>query len=78
MESDGKNGVQVRLDSKLDGGKIVYSTDSSAPDASATAYTAPVPVTQTGTIRAIVLEDGKPYGNEYQQAFLFHKAMGKR
>lgn len=77
VESNGKNGVQVRLDAKLDGGKVVFTTDSSAPDMNATAYTGPIPVTKTGTIRAIVLQDSKPYGNEWQQRFLFHKALGR-
>ncbi|WP_341843262.1 glycoside hydrolase family 20 protein [Chitinophaga caseinilytica] len=77
VENAGKNGVQVKLDSKLDGGKIVFTTDSSAPDAASTPYTGPIPVTKTETIRATVLQDGKPYGNDWQQSFVFHKAMGK-
>ncbi|WP_341837710.1 family 20 glycosylhydrolase [Chitinophaga pollutisoli] len=77
VEPDGKNGVQLRLDTKLDGGKIVFTTDSSAPDAAAISYTGPIHITKSGTIRAIVLQEAKPYGNEYQQAFVFHKALGR-
>ena len=78
VESDGKGGVVVKLDSKLDGGKIFYTTDSSAPSTQSTPYTGPITVKKTETIRAAVFQDGKPYGNEYVQPFTYHKAMGKK
>jgi hexosaminidase len=78
VESDGKGGVTVKLDSKLDGGKIFYTTDSSAPTPQSTPYTGPIPVTRTETIRAAVFLDGKPYGNEYTQPFIYHKAVGRK
>lgn len=71
-------GVAVRLDSKLDGGKIFYTTDSSAPTPQATPYTGPVIISKAATIRALVFKDGKPYGNEYTQPFIFHKALAKK
>ncbi len=78
VEDNHKGGVQVKLDAKLDGGKITYTTDSTAPTAEGTAYRAPVQVQQSGTIRAQVFQDGKPFGNEYSQAFLYHKGLGKK
>jgi hexosaminidase len=77
IESDGKGGVQVKLDSKLDGGKITYTTDSTAPTAQSPAYASPVPVTKTGVVRAAVFQGDRQYGNEFQQAFVLHKAVGK-
>ncbi|QEH44003.1 family 20 glycosylhydrolase [Chitinophaga sp. XS-30] len=77
VESDGQGGVQVTLDSKLDGGKIYYTTDSAAPTAQSTPYTAPVKVERSGVIRAAVFQGDRMYGNEFRQAFQFHKAVGK-
>ncbi|MBO9155103.1 family 20 glycosylhydrolase [Chitinophaga sp. GCM10012297] len=77
VESDGKGGVQVKLDSKLDGGKITYTTDSSAPTAQSSAYVSPIPVTQSGVVRAAVFQGENQYGNEFRQAFVLHKAVGK-
>ncbi|NIG53511.1 family 20 glycosylhydrolase [Chitinophaga sp. Cy-1792] len=77
-EDNKKGGVEVKLDAKLDGGKIFYTTDSSAPTPQSQAYTAPVQVLKTGVVRAQVFQDGKPFGNEYNQPFLFHKALGKK
>ncbi len=78
VESNGKGGVTVKLDSKLDGGQIFYTMDSSAPGPQSTPYTGPISVTQTGTLRAGLFLDGKPYGNEYTQPFIYHKAIGRK
>lgn len=78
VESDGKGGVTVTLDSKLDGGKIFFTTDSSAPGTQSTPYTGPIAVTKTGTIRAGLFLNDKPYGNEYTQPFIYHKAIGRK
>jgi hexosaminidase len=78
VESNGKGGVTVKLDSKLDGGQIFYTMDSSAPGPQGTPYTGPISVTQTGTLRAGLFLDGKPYGNEYTQPFIYHKAIGRK
>jgi len=72
------SGVSVKLDSKLDGGKIFYTTDGSTPTPQATAYTNPIVIDKAETIRALVFLDGKPYGNEYTQPFVFHKALAKK
>ncbi|MET3876572.1 family 20 glycosylhydrolase [Chitinophaga sp. OAE865] len=78
VTDNGKGGVDVILASKLDGGKIFFTTDSTAPTPQATPYTTPVQITHTGTLRAQVFLDGKPFGNEYNQAFLFHKGLAKK
>ncbi|WP_343701607.1 family 20 glycosylhydrolase [Chitinophaga sp.] len=77
VESDHKGGVQVNLVSKLDGGIITYTTDSTAPTAQSTRYTGPVRVEKTGMIRAAVFQGDKQYGNEFQQAFTLNKATGR-
>ncbi|NLR63715.1 family 20 glycosylhydrolase [Chitinophaga varians] len=73
-----KGGVEVKLDSKLDGGKIVYTLDSTAPSLQSKAYSGPVQIQQSGTLRAQVFQGDKPFGNEYSQHFIFHKALGKK
>ena len=78
VTDNGKGGVAVVLNSKLDGGKIFFTTDSTAPTPQATPYTAPVQITRSGTLRAQVFLDGKPFGNEYDQTFLFHKGLAKK
>lgn len=76
--TDSSSGVLLKLDTKLDGGKIVYTTDGSAPTPKSTPYTTPIPVQQTGDIRAAVYQEDKRFGNEYVQTFLFHHALGKK
>jgi hexosaminidase len=71
-------GVQLKLDSKLDGGKIVYTTDGSNPGAQSTPYTTPIAIQQTGSIHAAVYQGDKKFGNEYVQAFIYHHALGKK
>lgn len=78
ITDNSKGGVEVVLDSKLDGGKIFFTTDSTAPTPAATSYTAPIQITRTGTLRAQVFQDGKPFGNEYSQAFVYHKGLAKK
>lgn len=78
VESDGQGGVQVKLDSKLDGGKIFWTTDGSAPTTASTPYTNPVKIERSGTVRAAVFQGDNIYGNEFQQSFEFHKAVGKQ
>ncbi|KAA2240156.1 family 20 glycosylhydrolase [Chitinophaga agrisoli] len=71
-------GVVVTLSSKLDGGQLFYTVDGSNPTPQSTPYTAPIPVDKAETVRAAVFLDGKAYGSEYTQAFIFHKALGKK
>ncbi|CAL1516908.1 family 20 glycosylhydrolase [Chitinophaga sp. MM2321] len=78
VADNGKGGVEVKLDSKLDGGKIFYTTDSTAPAPNGTPYTTPVQIEKTSTLRAQVFLNDKPFGNEYNQHFLFHKGLGKK
>ncbi|MFY0254874.1 family 20 glycosylhydrolase [Chitinophaga sp. 30R24] len=78
ITNNGKGGVSVVLDSKLEGGKIFYTTDSTPPTLQSTPYTQPVQIVQTGPLRAQVFVDGKPFGNEYNQAFVYHKGLGKK
>lgn len=78
VTDNGKGGVAVVLNSKLDGGKIFFTTDSTAPTPQATPYTDAVQITRSGTLRAQVFLDGKPFGNEYNQTFLFHKGLAKK
>jgi hexosaminidase len=78
VTDNSKGGVAVVLNSKLDGGKIFFTTDSTAPTPQATPYAGPVQITRSGTLRAQVFLDGKPFGNEYNQTFLYHKGLAKK
>ncbi|MCK7556999.1 discoidin domain-containing protein [Chitinophaga sedimenti] len=69
--------MSVKLSSQLDGGKLIYTLDSSAPTASSPEYTGPVAITKSGTFRGVVLQDGKAFGDEFEQTFTFNKATGK-
>lgn len=73
---DGKE--SLTLDSKLNGGKIFFTTDSTAPTPQSTPYTQPVAIEKTMTIRAQVFQDNKPFGNEYNQRFVYSKALGRQ
>jgi hexosaminidase len=78
VSDNGKGGVQVVLATQLDGGKIFFTTDSTAPTPQATPYTQAIQISQAGTVRAQVFLDGKPFGNEFIQTFAFHKGMAKK
>lgn len=69
--------VAVTLNSELDSGRIFYTLDGSSPTLQSTPYQAPVIIDTAKIVRAAIFKDGRPYGNEYTQSFIFHKAMGK-
>ncbi|WP_282457453.1 glycoside hydrolase family 20 protein [Chitinophaga sedimenti] len=77
VEHDNQGNMSVKLSSQLDGGKLIYTLDSSAPTASSPEYTGPVAITKSGTFRGVVLQDGKAFGDEFEQTFTFNKATGK-
>ncbi len=53
VTDNSKGGVAVVLNTKLDGGKIFFTTDSTAPTPQATPYTAPVQIyPQRHTLRS--------------------------
>ncbi|MGX5817548.1 glycoside hydrolase family 20 protein [Chitinophaga lutea] len=77
LQTDGKGTVSVALASKLDSGKITYTTNGDAPNESSQTYQSPAKITETCTFRAAVFKDGKPFGNEYRQDVLINKATGR-
>ncbi|MCW3463614.1 glycoside hydrolase family 20 protein [Chitinophaga nivalis] len=78
IADNGKGQAVIQLDSKLEGGTIHYTTDSTAPSLQSPVYTTPLAVTGNTVIRAQVFQNGKPFGNEYHQPFLIHKGLVKK
>ncbi|MEC5142573.1 family 20 glycosylhydrolase [Chitinophaga sp. 212800010-3] len=78
IAGNGKGAVTLTLSSILDNARIFFSTDSTAPTPQSTPYTQPIQIAKTGTVRAQVFLDGKPFGNEYNQTFRFHKGLAKK
>jgi hexosaminidase len=77
VENTGEK-VTVTLNSKLDSSKIYYTLNGSSPSPQSTPYTAPVAIDRAGMVRAAVFQNGRQYGNEYTQTFIYHKSMGKK
>lgn len=74
-----KNGqLQVQLATEIPGAEIRYTTDGSEPTMQSAAYTTPLPVTKTMTIKAATAQYGRIRSREAAtQQFSFHSAIGK-
>jgi hexosaminidase len=72
-----KKELTIALKSEISGGKIHYTVDGSEPTASSPVYSEPVVVTQTATLKAITVVDGKPTSNVLSQSFNINKATVK-
>ncbi len=58
--------------------EIHYTTDGSEPDANSPVYEKPFPVTQTLTVKAVLLENGKVVGAPSEKLIAKHKALGAK
>lgn len=71
------NTVQMSLQTSLPGAAIRYTTNNSVPTKQSELYTAPVALTKTGTLKALVFDkQGKPAGRLFQQSVRIHKGVG--
>ncbi|OQP53647.1 glycoside hydrolase family 20 protein [Niastella populi] len=71
------NTVQMTLQTSLPGAAIRYTTNNSVPTKQSALYTAPVALTKTGTLKALVFDkQGKPCGRIFQQSVHIHKGVG--
>lgn len=72
-----KKQLAVTLKSEISGGEIHYTTDGSEPAAGSPVYTEPVVITQTTTLKAVTLVDGKASENVLSQSFNMNRATVK-
>ncbi len=72
-----KKQLTVALKSEISGGEIHYTIDGSEPTVSSPIYKEPIIVTQTATLKAITVIDGKPTSNVFSQSFNINKATVK-
>ena len=73
--SEGK--LMVVLNTDLEGGGIVYTTDGTEPNVNSLKYYGPVEINRSLILKARAYRDGKLMGIPGEQEFLFHKASGK-
>lgn len=72
-----KKQLAVTLQSEISGGEIHYTTDGSEPAAGSPVYTEPVVITQTTSLKAVTVVDGKASENVLSQSFNMNKATVK-
>ncbi|MEE4178480.1 MAG: FN3 associated domain-containing protein [Bacteroides sp.] len=65
------------LNTDLEGGGIVYTTDGTEPDMNSLKYSGPVEINQSLTLKARAFRDGHLMGIPAEQEFHFHKASGR-
>jgi hexosaminidase len=71
------NAVQVTLQSSLPGSTIRYTTDNSLPTLHSPLYSAPVNITKTGTLKALLFDkNSQSTGRLFKLSFRIHKAVG--
>ena len=62
---------ELTLSSSVGGASIYYTTDGSMPDEYAKQYTEPIQVSNSCSIRAVAIQDGKLVSNETAATYLF-------
>ena len=72
-----KKQLTIGLTSEISGGEIHYTTDGSDPSASSPIYKEPLAITQTSTLKAVTVVDGKPTDHILSQSFNLNKATVK-
>ncbi|MGL2965014.1 beta-N-acetylhexosaminidase [Flavobacterium sp. XGLA_31] len=77
MPKPGGNGVLYLLQSNLANGTIRYTTDSSLPTAAAKAYSQPLDLSKSQTVKAVFFEDNTPKSAVSEQSFWIHKATSR-
>ena len=70
--------IELAFSTRLNGARIRYTNDGSEPAPNSDIYLLPLAIGKSMTIRARPFLNDQPYGNEYRQAFIIHKAAGKK
>ena len=71
------NSYSVTLQCATDGATIRYTTDGSEPSASSTAYSAPITITGTTTIKAVAFADAYLESETFTQTFTLTGTVAK-
>ena len=70
--------VVLELSSEQANPVIYFTMDGSDPDENSEVYKEPVPVTESATVKAAIIRNGKITGNITAQKIWIHKASGKK
>ena len=74
---DASGRVTLRLSTTLPGAVIRYTTSGQEPTDKSPVYAEPLPIRQSGTVKASVFAEGRQRGRVFQKAFTISKATGK-
>jgi hexosaminidase len=72
------NGLSYQLQTLTDGKTIRFTLDGSEPTVNSEAYTKPIPITKSVSIKASVFNSDKKLGTTFSQDINMHKAVGKQ
>ena len=72
------NGLLYQLQTLTDGKNIRFTLDGSEPTINSKAYTKPIPITESVSIKASVFNSDKKLGTTFSQDINLHKAVGKQ
>lgn len=67
--------ISVKLSTEAWQPEIRYTIDGSEPNAGSTKYTEPFEIDKTATVKAVVVENGKPRSKALATDFFIHKAI---
>ncbi|WP_346858051.1 family 20 glycosylhydrolase [uncultured Draconibacterium sp.] len=75
-ELDSKSkAIKIALSTEAWQPEIRYTTDGTEPNANSTLYTKPFKITETTTVKAVVVKNGKPMSKALATDFYIHKAI---
>ncbi len=73
-----KSSVLVKLKSTKPNAEIRYTTNGKTPDKNSIAYTNPVSISKSGTLKAALFKNGSLDGRVFEQNFNISKATGQK
>jgi len=72
------NGLSYQLQTLTNGKTIRFTLDGSEPTTNSEAYTKPIPITKSVSIKASVFNSNEKLGTIFSQDISLHKAVGKK
>ena len=67
--------IKIELSTEANNPTIYYTTDGSEPTANSTKYTQPFSINKSGTVKAVVIQDGELKTEPLATDFFIHKAI---